>query len=274
MRRRWLAVALPAAAACIWWFSRKPSNNRNWQPDVAQTAWATQEGDKLTIHNLRNCVYRTETDYDARWETRTLDLSRISGIDIFITYWGSPYIAHPILSFVFDDGNHVAFSIETRKEIGEEYSSVKGFFRAYELIYVAADERDVIRLRTNYRKGEEVYLFRTNATPQHARALLLEYVAQMNSLHNTPEWYNALTRNCTTSIRVHEVHASGGSATPWDWRILTPGLADQMLFERGSLKGGLPFDQLKKQAHINAAARAANDSPDFSRLIRVGRAGF
>lgn len=232
------------------------------------------EGDRLTIHNVRNCRYRTETDYDAVWEERTLDLGRIQALDLFITYWGSPYIAHPILSFVFEDGSHVAFSIETRKEAGEEYSSIKGFFREYELIYIPADERDVIRLRTNYRKGEDVYLYRTKTSPQRARAMLLDYVARMNALHKQPEWYNALTSNCTTNIRIHGVNSAEGKAPRWDYRILVNGLGDQMLYERGDLSGDLPFDKLKAQALINPAARAAGDSEEFSRLIRAGRAGF
>jgi hypothetical protein len=278
-RRRRLKTALSGilAAAAVYvvvWELPQPSNDRPWQPDVSRTAWAAINGDRLTIHNLRNCVYRTETDYEPRWEERTLDLWRLRALDIFITYWGSPYIAHPILSFVFDDGSHVAFSIETRKEIGEEYSSIKGFFRQYELTYIAADERYVVRLRSNYRKGEDVYLYRTTTPPQRARAMLLDYVARMNSLHEKPEWYNALTSNCTTNIRIHSVHASAGKAPPWDWRILANGLGDRMLHERGNLAGDLPFEQLKAQALINPAARAAGGSEEFSRLIRAGKEGF
>jgi hypothetical protein len=268
------ALLAVVAVCAIWWFSLKPSNDRAWQPDVARTAWAEQNGNILTIHNVRNCLYRTETDYDARWETRVLDLSRLQGVDIFITYWGSPYIAHPILSFVFDDGKHVAFSIETRKEVGEQYSAILGFGRTYELIYIPADEGDVIRLRTNYRKGEDVYLFRTTITPDQARALLQEYVLRLNSLHQKPEWYNALTSNCTTNVSMAAAHVRGKKSMPLDYRVIANGLGDQMMYENGRLKGGLPFDQLKKQALINPAAHAAGDSPDFSKLIRANRAGF
>jgi hypothetical protein len=270
----WSALLAVAALFAVWWVSLLPSNDRIWQADVARTAWAEQSGNTLTIHNVRNCNYRTETDYDVRWETRTYDLSRLQALDIFITYWGSPYIAHPILSFIFDDGSHVAFSIETRKEVGEAYSAVKGFGRTYELIYIPADERDVIRLRTNYRKGEDVYLFRTTAAPSAVRALLEEYVGRMNSLHREPEWYNALTSNCTTNVSLHAAHAQGRKSVPWDYRIIANGLGDQMMYERGRLKGGLPFDELKKQALINPAALAAGDSPEFSKLIRANRAGF
>jgi hypothetical protein len=257
------------ALVFIWWLTLKPSNDRAWQPDVAQTAWAEINGDRVTIHNVRNCDYRTEGDYTPHWETRSFDLSQMRGMDLFLTYWGSPWIAHPIVSFRFGDHDYIAMSIETRKEVGELYSAVRGFFRYYELIYTVSDERDVVRLRPNFRKGEETYLFHTLATPEHARATFLNYLKKINRIHDRPEWYNALTNNCTTNI------AALAGASEWDWRVLLNGRADQMLYERGDLaKANLSFAQLKEQAHINAAARASNDAPDFSRRIREGRAGF
>jgi Domain of unknown function (DUF4105) len=257
------------ALVLIWWLTLKPSNDRAWQPDVAQTAWAQIDGDRVTIHNIRNCDYRTEGDYTPHWETRSFDLSKIRGMDLFLTYWGSPWIAHPIVSFRFGDHDYISMSIETRKEVGEEYSAVRGFFRYYELIYTVSDERDVVRLRTNYRKGEETYLFHTRATPEKARSTFLNYIEKINRIRTRPEWYNALTNNCTTNI------AALAGSSEWDWRVLLNGRADQMLYERGDLAtANLSFAELKEQAHINAAARAANDAPDFSRRVREGRAGF
>ncbi len=269
-RGKGIAICLAGFALLLaWWLTLKPSNDRNWQPDVAQTAWAEIDGNHVTIHNVRNCDYRTEGDYTPHWETRSFDLSQIRGMDLSLTYWGSPWIAHPIVSFQFGDDDYIAMSIETRKEVGREYSAIRGFFRYYELIYTVSDERDVVRLRTNFRKGEETYLFHTRATPEHARATFLNYLKRINRIRNRPEWYNALTNNCTTNIA-----ALAGEST-WDWRVLLNGHADQMLYQRGDLEAGnLPFTQLKAQAHINAAARAAGDAPDFSRRIRVGRVGF
>jgi hypothetical protein len=269
-RGKGIAICLAGFLLVLaWWLTLKPSNGRAWQPDVAQTAWAEIDGDHVTIHNLRNCDYRTEGDYTPRWETRSYDVSQIRGMDLFLTYWGSPWIAHPIVSFQFGDNDYVAMSIETRKEVGEQYSAVRGFFRYYELIYTVSDERDVVRLRTNYRKGEETYLFHTRATPEHARATFLNYLKKINRIRNRPEWYNALTNNCTTNI------ATLAGEPQFDWRVVLNGHADQMLYERGDLAtGNLPFTQLKEQAHINTAARAANDAPDFSRRIRERRPGF
>ena len=261
-----IAAACLIAAVMAWWFTQSPRDDRPWQPDVARTASVEIQGDVLIFHNVRNCDYRTETDYTPRWETRTVRLSNITGADMALTYWGSPYIAHPIISFQFSDSPPLCFSIETRKEIGESYSSIGGFFRQYELIYVVADERDVVRLRTNYRKGEDVYLYRLNLTPDQARERFMEYVKVLNELHAKPRWYNALTTNCTTAIRTQH---TAKKRMPWDWRILANGKGDEMLYERHALRtGGLPFPELKLRSHINPLVRDAADAPDYSTLIR------
>jgi Domain of unknown function (DUF4105) len=274
--QRMLICAAAFALVLIWWLHLKPSNDRPWQPDVANTPWAEIHGDHITLHNFRFCHYRAEFDYTCDWLTKSLDLSQLRGVDLAITYWGSPYIAHPILSFWFGDDQYVAASIETRKEAGEGYSAILGFFRQYELIYVFADERDLIRLRTNYRKDEEVYLFHTTAGPEWARQLFLEYLGRANRLRTHPKWYNALTRNCTTVI-FHSM-ADIGRLPPGtslhNWHAILNGRGDEMLYQGGNLEGSLPFPELKESAHINAAAREAGDSPDFSRRIRLGRPGF
>jgi hypothetical protein len=278
LRNRWKRIGACLGAFAIvllWWLSLKPSNDMAWQPDVAETAWAEISGDHVTIHNVRNCDYRTEMDYTPHWETRTYDLSKIRGIDIFITHWGPPYIAHPILSFQFDEGLPIAFSIEVRKTTGQSYSAVRGFFRQFTLMYIIADERDVVRLRTNYRKGEEVVIFRTTASPERAQAMFLDYVKTANNLREHPQWYNAATNNCTTGIRVHTVATDTHAPAPWDWRILLNGTVDQMIYERGDIAGdNIPFAEFAQRNHINDAARAADQAPDFSRRIRIGRAGF
>jgi len=254
----------------------KPSNDRLWEPDLSETPWAEIDGDKVTLHNFRSCDYRSESDYTCQWLAKSLDLSQLRGIDLAITYWGSPYIAHPILSFDFGNFNYVAASIETRKEIGEGYSAVLGFFRQYELIYLFADERDIIRLRTNYRTGEEVYLFHTDAGAQWSRKLFLEYLARANRLREHPEWYNALTRNCTTVIfrSMADIGRLPPGTSMHNWQIILNGRGDELLYQGGNLEGGLPFPELKESAHINDPARQADQAADFSRRIRMGRPGF
>src|SRR6266700_4011384 len=268
VKRRGLALGAGALAfvlVLIWWLSIKPSNDRPWQPDVAQTAWADIDGDLVTLHNVRNCDYRTATDFTPHWETRTVRLSQITGMDVAINYWGSPWIAHPIVSFQFADALPLCFSIETRKTIGQQYSTLEGFYGQYTLIYVVADERDCIRLRTNYRR-EDVYLYHTLASPDQARERFREYINTLNALHEKPRWYNAVTSNCTTSIRTQRAVKL---RAPWDWRILLNGKADEMLYQDHAFAtGGLSFTELKQRSLINERARAADQDPNFSRLIR------
>ena len=255
-----------------WWLSLRPTGEADWQPDVARLPWAELEEDLVTIHNVRRCEYRSEHDYSPLWETRTVRLSQLTGIDMAINYWGSPWMAHPIVSFQFADAPPLCFSIETRKKQGQEYSALGGLYRQFELIYIAADERDVLRVRTNFRKGEDVYLYRLGFTPQQARERFLEYLHSLNELRVKPRWYNAVTTNCTTAIR-HQ-HPSYERST-WDWRMLVNGKGDELLYERGTfVTGGLAFPDLKARAHVNFAAREAGDADDFSIRIRENNPGM
>ena len=257
-----------------WWLNLKPTNTAAWQADVERPAWVESDGDRVIIHNLRNCDYRSETDYSNCWTDRTVNLSDLRGVDIFLTTWGVPWIAHPILSFQFGDGQHVAFSIEARYKVGQAYSAILGFFRQYELIFVVADERDVIRLRTNFRKDEEVFLYRGRVGPEAARAIFLTYVQYLNQLKDRPQWYNALTRNCTTTLD-RQIASDVANPQPWNYKILVNGTMDELLYNRGRMvTDGLPFSDLKSKAHINAIARAADKYPDFSAIIRTNRPGF
>jgi hypothetical protein len=265
--RKITAVALLFGIVLAWWLTLSPTNDSDWQPDVAKKAWADVKGDEVTFHNVRNCDYRTATDYTPHWETRTVHISQITGIDLAINYWGSPWIAHPIVSFQFADAPPLCFSIEIRKKLGQTYSTIAGLYRQFELIYIVADERDVIRLRTNYRK-EDVYLYHTTISPERARERFFEYIDSINALRNTPRWYNAITTNCTTSIRTQHPPKE---RVPWDWRILLNGKGDELMYEHHVIvTGGLPFAELKTRSLIDTRARAANDSPDFSQLIRKG----
>jgi hypothetical protein len=266
--RAMAVVAAGFVAVLTWWLTIKPSNEGNWQPDVAQLGSAEIKGDEVILHNVRNCDYRTETDYTTRWETRTVRVSQITGVDLAVNYWGSPWIAHPIASFQFTDAPPICFSIETRKQLGQTYSAIGGLYRQFELIYVMADERDVIRVRTNYRHSEDVYLYRTIMTPAQARERFHQYVGSLNAIHDHPRWYNAITTNCTTSIR--DQHPAS-ARLPWDWRLLLNGKADELMFERHTIAtAGLPFSELKSRSLVNARAKAADAMSNFSELIRVG----
>lgn len=272
---RWRAFAaylVLFVALLLWYFAIKPSNERDWQADVAVLPYATIEDDMVTVHNIRNFDYRSETDYTPAWYDRRFDLNKLKSVDLIAVYWMGPDIAHLFQSFTFADGEHLAISIEARKEKGEAYSTIKGFFRQYELYYVVANERDVIRLRTNYRHDppEEVYVYPMNGPVENGRRLFLEYMIKMNELKSSPVFYNTLTTNCSTNIwlnsRVNPEHL------PFSWEILASGHFPKFLFEHGRLAGGgLSFSALQQQVHINARAHAADTTADFSRRIRAVR---
>jgi hypothetical protein len=254
------------------YLAKKPSNHREWQADVAVLPYADIDGDRVTVHNIRNCDYRTETDYTPRYYDRTFDLSKLDTIDLYLVNWGIKYVSHTMISFGFQGKKYLCISIETRKEKGEEYSTIKGFFRQYELIYVVADERDLVRLRTNYRKGETVYLYRLNGSRTVFRDIFLDYMGYINRLKNQPEWYNALTGNCTTQIRGHTRPYTG--KTRWDWRILLNGWLDEMAYENGLLDQSLPLETLREKSIINERAKKLDRNPDFSILVRQGLPGM
>ena len=258
------------ALVLAWWLLLPPSNDRDWQPDVAILPSATISGNAITLHHVRNCEYRTESDYTVRHYDRTFDLASLRTMDLFLVDWGLPHMAHTMLSFGFGGDRYVCFSIETRKKRGEDYSSLRGFFKQYELTTVVADERDVVRLRTNYRKGENVYLYRLNASPELVRQVFLDYLRGVNELKERPRWYNALTANCTTDVWRHIAPYYPKAA--FDWRLLASGHVDEMAYELGATDQTLPFPELRRRSLINERGKAAN--ADYSTRIRQGLPGF
>lgn len=261
-----------ASAVIIGWFLiTPPSNDRDWQPDVAILPYSEINDNLVTIYNIRNCEYLSEADYTVRHYDKIFDLRQLQTVDLYLVYWGSPLIAHTMLSFGFEGGDYLCFSIETRKEKGESYSAIKGFFRQFELTYVVGDERDLVRLRTSFR-GEQVYLYRLQAEIPLARLVFLDYLEHLNQLNKRPEWYNALVSNCTTNIRGHMRPYVRNAR--FDWRILFNGRIDETAYERGTIHQSLTFAELKARSLINSRATAtATDDSDFSRRIRQGLPG-
>jgi hypothetical protein len=236
---------------------------------VAYVPYATIHGDVITIHNLRNFNYRTDNDFDARWEERTYDLSKLDSVDIIAVYWAGKAIAHVMVSFGFAGKDYLTVSIETRKEKGENYSTLAGFFRQYELYYVVADERDVIRVRTTYRQPQEdVYVYRTNAPIKNIRRVFLDYIKTMNELRDRPSYYNTLTTNCTTSVLFHT--RMNHESPPMSWKVLLSGYVPDYLYEHGRLDKTRSFVELERISRVNDRARAAGSDAAFSQRIREG----
>ena len=267
------SVALGTAllAVLLWYHALQASNDRAWPDEVARTPWAEIDGDRITIHEVRHFAWRTEADFTPRWETRTVDLSDLESVDLIASYWMGDAIAHVMVSFDFGHAPPVLVSIEARKEVGEPYSTVLGFFRRYELVYVVADERDAIGVRTTVRADppEDVYLYRVAAPKEAVRRLFLEYIRQINDLHEQAEFYNTATTNCTTMVLIN--NRVNGPVSLLNWKILLSGYLPQLVYERGRLDQALPFAELRQRSRVNDAARAAGlDAPDFSARIRAG----
>lgn len=268
-RRRGLAMGVFLVlfmAATIWWVTLEPSNQRDWQPEVAKQPYAELNGNMVTVHNIRNFDYRTETDFDIRYYDKTFDLDKLRSVDLATSYWAGPHIAHVMVSFGFEGGDHLAISIEARKEQDESYSSIAGFFRRYELHYLVADESDVIRLRTNFRNDppEDVYLYRLEGKLENGRRLFMRYMSKLNELKDSPEFYNTLTSNCTNNIWL--LTAGNPDRLPYSWQILVSGHLPEYLYQQRRLDSRIPFEELRERSHINDRARAS--SGDYSRRIR------
>ncbi len=264
------AVALFAVlfgGLLLWWIRLTPSNDRVWADDVAEMTSGTVLANRAVLRNVRNFDWRTDADYTQRWETRSYDLDRLDTLDMILSYWTVSAIAHVLISFGFDDGNHVVFSVEIRREKHQRYSALGGFFKQFELSILAADERDVIRLRTNVR-GEDDYLYRIRLSKPAMRSLFVAYVEQANSLVRTPRFYNTVTVNCTTLIYRMLQRIVG--RLPMDFRLLFSGYLAAYVYKVGGLDRRFSLDQLRSLGRITERARSTDRSRAFSADIRHG----
>ncbi|MBJ7310050.1 DUF4105 domain-containing protein [Rugamonas sp. CCM 8940] len=256
---------LAFALLLAWWSTIAPAQQRNWAADVDRMAGGRVDGGIVTLAQVRNFDWRSDADFTQRWEQRRYDLDRLRSVDVALSYWMGPAIAHTLVSFGFDDGRYLTFSIEIRKERGESFSALAGFFKRYETVLVAADERDILWVRTNVR-GEDMYLYRLKMAPAAMRSLFLAYLDEGAQLRRAPRFYNTLTANCTTIV--FEMARRIDPGLPFDWRLLASGYLDRYLFDIGALAGSAEFARLRETAHITARARAADKSEDFSASIR------
>lgn len=278
----WLALpGLALLAVLGWWRTIRPAHHRNWAPDIARLLRVEQRGSQVRLHNVRNFDWRSETEFTPRWEVRDYDIDQIVSIDLVCSYWMGPVIAHTLVSFGFADGRQLVFSVEVRRLAGEQFSAIGGLFRQCELAVVAADERDIIRTRSNIR-GEDVYAFRVALPRDETRALFNAYLHQAEALIDSPRFYNTLTSNCTTLI--YDMVKRIEPRVPWNYRLLASGYLPDYLYDLDALPMQCSLAELRRHGHINARAIASDPapsgegpagqqdqaSPDFSRAIRRG----
>ncbi|WP_321777550.1 DUF4105 domain-containing protein [Sulfurimonas sp.] len=265
----WVVYIILFSAWFLWYENIQPSNDKNWQKDVAVLSYATQDNNLITVHNIRNFKYITENRYEISYYNEIFDINKLRGIDFITTYWMGPNIAHTFLSFSFGDNKHLAISIEARKKVGESFSIIRGFFKESELIYVVADERDLIGLRTNIRKNppEQVYMYKIDAKLEDKQKVFLNYIKKINSLKNRPEFYNTLITNCTTSIWDNSL--VNYSNMRLNWEILLSGYTANFLYNNNLLiTNSLSFKELRKKAYINPLVDYKSIEPNYSYEIR------
>lgn len=264
-------AAVAFLAVLIWYLNLTPKNDRQWNLEVARQVDFVQNGTLIEVQNVRNFHWRSLDDYDVRWENRQYDLSKLDGVDLILSTWGMDKIAHTLLSFRFSDGQKLALSIEIRKEQNEQYSAIAGFFRKYELAFIAADEKDIIYTRSNIRGDELVYLYPLNVSKQFAQSLFLSYLQRGKALQSSPQWYNSLTSNCTTVIydMVKQIEPM-----PLDYRMIASGLLPEYLHKKGVIDPQYSLKEWQKMALINP--KTANfttlsdqSSANFSAIIRT-----
>jgi hypothetical protein len=251
-----LAALLGVAALFLgWWLRQKPSHNRDWDPSVAVLPRAVHQGDVVTIENIRNLEYRSLDDFTPRYETRTFHLANLKTADLLLFNWGSPWMSHPVLVFDFGSDGRVCVSIEVRFRKGQNYSILRSLYRQQELIFLVADERDVILRRTKYGRNQEAHLYRFHVSAEELRAAFLDYVEAINRLYQTPRWYHGLCANCTTTF-----YRLPHSRLRFDWRVLANGRLDRALYEGGRLDRTLPFPELRRIAGLNEIANSAPEN--------------
>jgi Domain of unknown function (DUF4105) len=265
-RRTQVALAVLFLGVVAWWITIQPSHDRPWRPEVAVMPRAFIDGDRVRLTGVRDFDYRNLDDFTVRYEEREVRLSHLTGLDFYVSYWSEGLVGHTFLSFIFDNALPLSISIETRPEMGEGFDPLASLFKQYELIYVVGDERDLVRVRTNYRR-ETVYLYRLNTSAENARRLLLIYLGRINELADRPEFYHLLSNNCTLNI-VRYANAAGREGG-FDIRHLFNGLVDSYLYHSGRVDTTLPFAELRRRSLINEAAQAADGVPNFSQRIRA-----
>lgn len=244
-----------------------PSNDRDWRPDAVVLATAEIDRDEVTIRNIRNCSYASKDVFVVAHYDKKFNLESISSVDfIVVPFRNSSNLAHTMLSFGTDDGQHIAVSVEARLEKGESYSAVLGALRQFELMYVVGDERDLIHLRAKHR-NDDVYIYPIRASRHQAQALFTDVMQRVNQLERKPEFYDTFMNNCTSSIIGHVNQLVPGKV-PFDIRNFLPGLSDRIAYDLGLLEDAGSFEETRRRALVSLGGQPVHTAEDYSDYIR------
>ena len=266
-RRAIVAFVLAFAAMALWWSTIRPPVDGNWAPQFSRQVTGKVDGDILTLTGVRDFVWLSKTDFTENWETRSYDMSKLETVDVFLSYWAGPNMAHFMLSFGFEGDEYLAWSIEVRRDASGGFSPIADAFKEHSLIVLATDERDAIGLRTNVEK-DDVQMFRLRVSPEVARSLLLKYVEDANQLAKQPQFYNSITTNCTTSVlRMME---AVGDRFALDWRLIANGYLPDYAYDHGSIDTRVSLEELRQLGSISERAQLAGLAEGYSTAIREG----
>ncbi len=266
-KRTAYGVFILCAGIVVAWLQIKPSHDREWEVSVAKLPSASFEGEQVKIRNIRNFEYKSEKDFSVRYYDKTYDLNKLVSIDYVLVYWdGNEAVAHTILSFGFSNGEYLSVSVETRLERGEPQSGLRGLFKQYESIYILGDEKDLLRLRTNYRR-EDVFLYPTTIKPQIVRKLFKIIMERVNQIDSEPEFYNTLSHSCLTSL-ANDFEQVIARRSFFDFRRIANGYSDEMLYENGWIDSKLSFEDTKRLHYVNQYVMADVSGENYSIKIR------
>lgn len=246
----------------------KPSNYRNWNDDQKVLPTATVKGNIVEIKNIRDFRYASTTSYTESFYNKEYDLDKIKRVWYIVEpFSGIPGSAHTFLSFEFEDNVFVSVSVEIRKEKGESFHPIKGLLNQYEIMYVWADEKDVIDLRINHRK-DQVFLYPMKAGPEKTRELFLSIIDRTNKLYGEAEFYNTLFNTCTTNIVDHVNLISPKTIPTIDTSVFFPENSDLLAYELGLIDTNLSADKIREKFNINKKGEMYRNDPNFSVKIR------
>jgi len=252
------------------WLFQGPSNCRDWSPDQVVLPEARFDGDLVEITGIRDCHYRSATDFTVAHRDQVFDLAQLDRLDFFVepfAGWRGP--AHTFLSFGFSDGEQLAISVEVRREMGKEFSVLGGLTRQFELMYVVATERDLVGLRSVHR-GNRVYRYPIRADADRVRKMMVAMLRRANRLRDRPEFYNTLGNTCTTNIVRHLNEVSDRRVPWWNPGVLFPGYSDRLAQALGLIDSPFSVETDRESFEIGEVVREAIDDPGFSRRIREG----